>query len=816
MRGVKEFLEVPLRLNDMNPFRYIGHIKDLLKRIHLMWMILVCQSILAQDDQYTITGIINGISSESLPGATVWIEELQKGDITDQNGRYKINKLQKGIYHLHVKHVGFEPTVKAIIVSEGSLTEDFILTPSSVRLSEVEVKTNAYKTGPKEQSMTIQTVDRAFLEKSSSNTFVNALQKIPGVNAINTGVGIAKPVIRGMSFNRVIVTDQGIKQEGQQWGADHGLEIDQYAPERVEIIKGPSSLLYGSDGMGGIINILPASLPNSNTLSGSFLGVYKTNNHLFGTSTMIEGDKEGKLFRFRFSTQDFGDYRVPTDSFIYNRFVLPIYDQTLKNTAGKERNITGMVGLKKPWGHTTITVSNFNQEAGFFSGALGIPREYQLTSDGNSRDIDLPRQVTNHFKVITNYVRNFEKDWLEVDLGFQNNYRREESRPHAHGKGPRPEGILALGLTLQTFTANANYHHQLNKKLNGVYGFQGQFQINRRGGFEYLLSDFTSGNVGIFVYEEYQVNAKASVTAGIRFDYGYRSIDEFSEPIYDDQENIIGSNLRSGHVERQFSNFSGGIGISFYPNSNFNAKLNLGSSFKIPTAPELSANGIHHGTFRHELGDSTLTTERGWQADLNITYSTGKLYASFTPFFNYFDRYIYLGPTSQFSPLSEGGQIYRYRQDDAMFTGAEANVDYDLTKSFQIRTAFEYVWNYNLNTQLALPFTPPLSILGEAEYQLPFQGIISKPYIGMTAQYFAAQMRVDRNEETTPGYTRISISAGATIKIVNQELELLFSIRNLLHTRYLNHLSRYRLLNLPEQGRNFNVTVKLPFTITKE
>ena len=619
-----------------------------------------------------------------------------------------------------------------------------------------------------------------------------------------------------MSFNRVIVTDQGVKQEGQQWGADHGLEIDQYSPERVEIIKGPSSLLYGSDGMGGVINILPAPLPSSNTLNGSFLGAYKSNNHLFGTSTMLQGNRGGKLFRIRFSTQDFGDYKVPADSFAYNRFVLPIYDQALKNTAGRERNITAMVGLEKHWGQATVTVSNFHQKAGFFSGALGIPREYQLTPDGDSRNTALPRQATDHFKVIANGIIHFDRNWLELDMGYQNNYRREESNPHAHGKGPRPEGTLALGLTLQTFSANVKYNHQVTDKVKGIYGFQAQHQLNERSGFEYLLSDFISGHVGVFVHEEYQINTKTSINAGVRFDYGYRNIEEYTEPVYDDQENVIGYNKRSGNVERQFSNFSGGMGISFYPHQHFNAKLNLGSSFKIPTAPELSANGIHHGTFRHEVGDSTLNSERGWQADLNLTYRTEKLHASLTPFFNYFDQYIYLGPTSQFSTLPEGGQIYRYSQDDAIFTGAEASFEYALFKSFHVKTALEYVWNYNLNTQLALPFTPPLSILGEAEYHLPLQGVFSNLYLGMLVQYFAAQMRVDRNEKPTPGYTLINFSSGLDMEINNQAIELMFSVQNLFNIKYFNHLSRYRLLNLPEQGRNFNITLKIPFSLVKE
>ncbi len=770
---------------------------------------------LAQHDQHAISGIIKGVTGEALPGAIIRVQALQKGDAADQKGAYNIDGLSSGTYQLQVTHIGYETNVRTIIISGSSLTENFVLIPSLFQLNEVEVSVDLYRSGPKEQSMTIQTVDRSFLEKSNSNTLVNALQKIPGINAINTGVGIAKPVIRGMSFNRVIVTNHSVKQEGQQWGADHGLEIDQYSPERVEIIKGPSSLLYGSDGLGGVINILPAPLPLSNTLSGSFLGAYKSNNNLYGTSTMLQGNKDGKLFRLRFSTQDFGDYQVPADSFTYNRFVLPIYDRALKNTAGKERNVTAMAGIAKEWGHITITVSNFHQKAGFFSGALGIPREYQLTSDGNSRNIDLPRQVTNHFKIVANTNINFNEGWLELDVGYQNNYRREESSPHAHGKGPRPEGTLALGLTLQTFSVNAKYHHQMNERLKSIYGFQAQYQKNERSGFEFLLSDFTSGTAGAFLYQEYTLNKNTTINGGIRFDHGFRNIERFVEPVYTDTTTISGYNERTGQVARQFSNLSGATGISFYPGSNFNAKLNLGTSFRMPTAPELSSNGIHHGTFRHEFGDSTLTTERGWQVDLNLTYHTKDFHASVTPFYNYFTQFIYLGPTSQFSTLPEGGQIYRYTQDDAIFAGGEASVEYHVVEELQLKTAMEYVWNYNLNSGLALPFTPPLSVLGEVEYSLPLgKSSFSDVFFGIFVQHFAAQNRVDRNEQTTPGYTLINFSSGFDLKIKNLPLELMFSIQNIANNKYLNHMSRYRLLNLPEQGRNFNVTMRLPFTWT--
>ncbi|MDQ3535957.1 MAG: carboxypeptidase-like regulatory domain-containing protein [Bacteroidota bacterium] len=313
--------------------------------LYFLFLILV-NPVYAQRerDLLSISGLVTNIEGDELIGATILVHELHRGAVTDVNGRYDIQRLRKGTYHLHITSVGYESITKTVDLRNNNAIENFILHPSLLELKEVFVEANPFKSGPVEQSMTIETIERDFIEKSSSNTFVNALQRIPGINAINTGVGISKPVIRGMSFNRVIVNDRGIKQEGQQWGADHGLEIDQFEPERVEIIKGPSSLLYGSDGIAGVINIQPPPMPEENTLTGTTLSTFKSNNNLIGTSTMLQGNKDGKVFRVRFSTQDFGDYKVPAESFTYNRFILPIYNQALKNSAGRERNISAMIG----------------------------------------------------------------------------------------------------------------------------------------------------------------------------------------------------------------------------------------------------------------------------------------------------------------------------------------------------------------------------------------------------------------------------------------------------------------------------------------
>ena len=770
--------------------------------------------------QISLSGYVyDANTNEALPGASLMIHELSKSTATDIDGRFTFSGLRPAVYHLHVTYVGYQSEIVKVQISDNTQTLRIELTPTSIELQEIIVESNHYKTGPKEQSLAVEIIDAEFLRQNRKGTLINTIERIPGVSAINTGVGISKPVIRGLGFNRVIVNDKGVKQEGQQWGTDHGLEIDMFEPGRIEVIKGPNSLMYGSDGLGGVINILPPPLPVTNKLKGEFQSVYKTNNNAISSSSMLEGIKDDIVYRSRFSTQDFGDYRVPAESFTYNNFELQLYDERLKNTAGIERSFTGMVGVKKDWGYSTLTVSNYYQKAGLFVGAIGIPRSYQLTPDGDRRNVDLPRQRINHFKIISNSNILFGKHWLELDIGYQVNSRKEESLPHAHGKGPRPEGILAHGLYLQTSSLNARYFMHFSDRHTRIIGLQGQHQINNREGFEFLLPEFISFSIGSFIYEEISWANKFTANAGLRYDFATNNIDRFNEPIYSDETTIERYYQRNSDISNNFNNFSSAVGLSYYPTRNLNAKLNLGTSFKVPTPAELSMNGIHHGTFRHEMGDSTLTSERGYQADLSFSFQRSDVGITISPFVSLFNNFIYLAPTAQFSssldPLAfpEGGQVYKYRQHDTFFTGGEVSVEYHPIEQLHFRSGFEYVYNYNLDTKLPLPFTPPASVFSELSYEFSALEKPSEFRIGFNHRYAFDQNRVDRNERKTPGYHLFGFTVAGDIPFRSQKVNFVFSADNLFDVRYFNHLSRYRLINLPEQGRNFVISIHIPFAI---
>lgn len=758
----------------------------------------------------SISGRVTSDDGEPMPGATILLHELNVGVVTDDDGYFIIEGIKKGHYHLHVHYVAFEAQTVDIHAENADVKLTIVLQPSNLELNSIVVEDNILKTEKKELSQTIEVADESYLEKSTGTNLVNSLDKLAGVNSISTGTNISKPVIRGFSFNRVIVTENGVKQEGQQWGADHGLEVDQYNVERVEIVKGPASLQYGSDGMGGVLAIKPALPPRENSVEAEAVLSGRSNNNLLASSAMVGLNKKGNFFRVRFSTQDFGDYRVPADSFIYNSYVLPIAGQKLKNTAGRERNINATIGLNKRWGFTHLTVSNYATDIGFFAGSHGIPRANDLVDDGDDRNIANPHQQVNHLKIISNSSVIMGKNWLEWDLAFQRNDRKEFSFPHTHGLAEVPDNDLELNLILDTYSAAMRFHLNESEKYHQVHGLSVQIQDQQIGGFGYLIPEYANYRTGAFTYHKYKFSEKLIANGGLRFDYANMDIQGLRAPIFDVEGVFAGYGVVNESLVRTFFNFSGGGGISWFPREKWNVKVNIGSAYKIPTVPELASNGIHHGAFRHELGDSTLVSERSYQIDLGLSHQNKDFVFSLSPYFNYFPNFIFLDPAAKFSPLPEAGQLYQYVQAEAVHAGVDLSLDYHITKNLHFGLNGDYVWAQNLESGYPMPFTPPGSVVTEIEYEFTkLPKYLDGTYIGLTSRTTAAQNRVARNEPATDGFQLFHAMAGTDFLIGKQTLSLRFQVNNLFDNKYYVHLNQYRRLNIPEPGRNFQLSLKL-------
>ena len=687
----------------------------------------------------------------------------------------------------------------------------------SMVLPDVVVTESYHQRQARKSSLTVEVVEQDFLRKHFTGNLMQTMEYIPGVQAMSIGSGFSKPMIRGMGFNRIAVLENGTKQEGQQWGTDHGLELDVFNIDAVNVLKGPASLLYGSDAMGGVIDVLPPVVPPTDRFFGEVSLLGKSVNGTLAGSLLL-GLKKGAWYtQLRYSEQRFGDFRIPTDTIVYLTQRMPVHGRKLKNTAGLERNIAFFSQFAKGRYKANFSVSNVYQKTGFFPGAHGIPDASRVEDDGDDRNIELPFSKVNHLKVTSLQQFAWEKWVVSGNLGFQNNHREEWGAFHTHyGNQPLPvnDPNKELAFDLNTFSASTKARFIGSAFWEHTLGWEGQHQRNEIDGYAFLLPKYVRSTTGLLWLSTYKPNNVWSFSGGARYDYGFIRVFAHEDQYLADylhqqgysEEEINSYRWNSRAVRKHFGDYSFSLGMIWTPTATQMVKVNVGRSFRLPGANELASNGVHHGTFRHEQGDENLHSERGWQLDGSYNLNLKGFSFSASPFVSFFDNYIFLRPTGEWSVLPHAGQIYRYSEAKALFAGMEAAVEVDFLRHLNYRIAGEYVYTYNCDEHIPLSFSPPLGMRNTLTWQK------NRYMLYAEWQMIGSQQRVDRNEDRTPGANLFHVGGSFNIPLKgNNAIEVTLTARNIFNTRYYNHLSFYRKVEIPEPGRNFQLLIKIPF-----
>ncbi len=759
-----------------------------------------------------ISGKVYSENGEPLPGALILLLPDSSSALSDVDGGFRFSNLRPGAYSIEVRFLGFDTWRRALSLERRPILLDVVMLSREQQLETIVVHADHAK---QENTLATEHISLQFTTQQRGGTFAQAIERLPGLSAITVGAGVAKPVIRGLSFNRIIINSQGIKQEGQQWGADHGLEIDQYEVEQVEIIKGPASLQYGSDGLGGVINILPGAIPQRNSFSGSAMALYKTNNRHYTSSLFLAGNRNDYFFTARVTRQDYGSFRVPAERFIYNGFELPIYNNILLNTGGFENNLNLHIGRKTENGITRLSYSLYDLEAGLFPGAVGVPRSFTILPRENNREILIPKQAVRHDKLSLSRLWFWKEHHAELNLGYQYNLRREFSFPENHNRFllEDPNDRLALRLDLQTLSANGHVEYRPQAGKKWILGFNAQYQTNRRSGFEFLLPNFRTFRSGVFGIAEIQLSSRLVGIGGIRTDIGTNHTDFFEQPFFDSRGTPIGFQ-RAPETQTVFINPSGAWGVNFEAIDNqLFLKANVGKSFRVPYPNETSSDGVHHGNFRHELGNPDLKSEHGYQLDLGADWESPHFSFSFAGYLNYFDDFIYLRPSGRFVFRPDAGQTFQYVQNDALYTGFELDAHWHFHRAWSLSGNAEYVWNRNLDEGRPLPFTPPPSVRSEIQWKPAVRGWIRDVQVHLAGHRYWAKTAatVAQNEPQTPAWFLMEAGISWEHSLGKTSVQWSLQGQNLLNRSYLNPLSRYRLINVPEQGRNLILSVRIPF-----
>lgn len=717
-------------------------------------------------------------TNQTLPGATIYIPDLKVTAITNNDGEFTLNNLPaKGSYLVEVHYVGYKTATKIVNFANAPVLE-FALQPTAIETKEIVITGSIISSTSKRNSASSAVVGKDQLLAPSTN-LIDALTRVPGVSQITTGPSISKPVIRGLGYNRIVTLDDGIKQQGQQWGDEHGIEIDQFKSDRIEILRGAASLMYGSDALGGVINILEPSTAPEGQIKGEFITNYATNNGLTANSLMLNGNENGFVWRARGTYKNAYSFKTPTGYF--------------PNSGFNETDLSGMVGLNKSWGYTHLNVSNFRNNIGFYEPALDDNGNFVkedgaafITSDFKNRDLDFPRQDIRHFKIALNNNFILGNGNLKADFGYQQNQRRELE------DSPEP----ALFFDLKTYTADLKYYLHETNGWQPVFGLSADAgKSENKADDEFLIPNYNTYGIGVFAFAKKNWDNN-TFSIGARYDY--RKND--GKQLIKEGEEIFAP------FQNKFSNVSGALGFTHQFSEEWNFKANAGSAFRAPNPAELASNGVHEGTFRYEIGNSNLSPERSYQVDAALEYEGKLVSASASIYNNYVHNFIYASNNGE-TINAEGDDypVYRYGQVNANLYGAEATLTIHPVPFIHFENTFGYVHAQNTSLNKPLAFIPAGTLRNELRFEPKIKGT-NDAYLSVGINSAFKQTRVDDVFETpTSGYTLLNAGVGATFNLGKQPIKLSVSANNVLNQKYYDALSRYKPGRLDYENPNFGI-----------
>ena len=680
-----------------------------------------------------------------------------------------------------------------------------------LNLNEVTVTGVTGDTKLKHATTPVSIVSPQMLKATASTNIIDAIAHQPGVSQLTTGGSISKPIIRGLGYNRVVVISEGIRQEGQQWGDEHGVEVDGSTVNSVEILKGPASLMYGSDAMAGVVILHAQPTLAEGEMRANICSEYQTNNGLFHYSLQMAGNQNGFVWDARYSDKMAHAYK--------NK-----YDGYVPGSQFRERAGRLMMGLNKSWGHSRLIWTAYHLTPSIIEGERD-PETGELEHEegwtGHQYSKSLPFQQVKHYKLVWDNSLNLSSGYLKAIIGYQQN-RRQEFEESADE--------YDLYFKLHTLTYDLQY---ITNEWNGwklSTGIGGMYQKSGNEGEEFLIPDYRLFDFGLYATATKTLGDRWTLNGGLRYDHrrlhGYELVED--------------GKVRFTDFTRHFNGLTGSIGAVCNINEYFNLRLNLARGFRTPNMSELASNGVHEGSVRYEMGNHQLKAEYSLQADLGIDFTSRYISAQLALFANRINNYIFTRRVAE--EIEEGYLTYVYTQGDARLLGFEAGVDFHPVHSVHFSNTFSYVdaqlLHANADTKY-LPFTPAPKWTSELKWELLHhshstvmhhhtsgtihRSFLNNLYVAAGIDCYMRQTHIysaDDTESVTPGYALINFSAGTDIQLHGKKVaEFYFTADNLLNKAYQNHLSRLKYTDenvvtgrrgVYNMGRNITFKIVVP------
>ena len=799
-----------------------------------------------------ITGNLTGVVTDKadgkpIPGVLISIPDLKTGTVTDIDGKYTINRLPKGNYMVQISYLGYTTLNKTFNGAKTTVL-DVQLIAASIETGEVIVTGVSKATEIRREPVPMVAISKIFIDQhSASGNVIDEIANLPGVSAVTTGPNISKPFIRGLGYNRVITLQDGIRQEGQQWGDEHGIEVDQNSIDRVEIIKGPASLTYGSDAIGGVVNLISPNPVSEGQTSGSFTSIYGTNNGLLNESLKLQGNQNGLVWGTIISGKEAKDYLNQHDGRVYA-------------TNFQEKDARVMIGLNKTWGYSYLNASVFDDLQAIPDGSRDSLRRFtkQITdvdnyrpvvssSELNSYGIPTLHQHVQLYRIYDNSSFTLGNGNLIVNLGYQFSHRREYTHP------TEPD-IPGLNLQLQTYTYDFKYNFNLAKDYETTIGLNGMYQFNALGySTDFPIPDYHQFDIGPFFVIK-KTFGKLDLSAGARYDT--RSF--ISKAAYIDTTTAYYPTLYTGPnpstaqnviqqfraLSKTFSGTSGSFGATYIFSGQFLLKGNIARGFRAPSIAELSANGPDPGSQIYHIGNSNFKPEFSMQEDIGASLTLPKISIDIDIFNNNIQNYIYqqqvLNPdgTPERMAAFPLYDVFTYTQSKARINGGEIGVDIHPASWLHFENEASLTYGTNLgngghipDSLKYLPFIPPLHTHSELRATLNKGfGIVRNAYGFIGFDHFGEQNRFFSaygTETRTAGYNLLSAGFGGNL--VNSAgktiIKLFIEGTNLANVNYQSNMSRLKYFDNPvvpagikpgifNMGRNISLKVIVPFDLS--
>ncbi|MFJ1328252.1 TonB-dependent receptor [Capnocytophaga canimorsus] len=736
---------------------------------------------------------INDQHNAPLNGAVVHF--LGKHYVSDPSGKVIISAAKSGQHTLKITYLGFEEYLLKITLPQQRPVV-IQMQESINELSEMVVVQEQNRMTSRNNVASVLGKDD--LQKKSGESLAELLASVRGVSMIQTGATIAKPVIHGLHSNRILILNNEVRQEGQQWGADHAPEIDPAMANRIAVVKGADAVRYGSDALGGVVVISPEKLPYGDALHGEVSPSWASNGRKMATSLKLETAVPSLpqwAWRVQASAKRSGDVQTA--------------DYYLNNTAQQEKNFSVATGVEKEqWGVEAFYSRYYNETGVFYGSHIGnlddLLARFEigrpLTTYPFSYQIEAPKQeVTHHLLKVKGFVRLPFGGKFTAQYAFQDDIRKE-----FNVRRLERTRIPALNMELSThlFDASWENHYGKWKSHLGVSASQ-QVNYNSPGtGVVPVIPNFASFGYGGFAIQKYDGGAW-EIEGGLRYDYKSFNADGY---------NAFSQRYGGNH---SFHNITYSVGGSYAPSEQWSFTSNVGVAWRSPHVSELYSNGLHHGAGTYDIGDENLQSERGVKWITSVKFEQEKWLLNVDFFAQLIRNYIYDAPTGETKTLFSGVYpIFRYAQADAFFRGVDLEMSYQFLPQWKYGLQGSVVYANELKTKRYFPFIPSERIQQELHWELPKIGRLHNVYISAKHTFVAKQLRFDPKQElvsTTPdAYHLLDVGGGFRFPFgQTQTLAVHFSVENLFDRLYKEYTNRFRYY-AHDLGRNvqFRLTYK--------